>query len=272
MEARLFFSHWHMIDQIMTRIRDFRECPVKRVMRGAQCGTDYLVRRMILLAAVRPPVRKTGVKSIKLNTAVLKTERGTDQLGSAICTVFYNQEPLAELNASSASTITQEWDAFSKKLYHVSSELLGFRRKRHREWFNENIQEIARIISEKNKAHNNFLSQPSIANKQRWKDLQQQVQLTTRILHIKWWKQQARYIQACAGEGSIQAFYIGIKRVSGPTSSNICTIEDADGTTLLKEKDRILKRWIEYYTQLLNSSNVADPAVLEVLPWLNPVQ
>ena len=71
-------SQWHMIDHYMTRRRDFRECLVTRVMRGAQCGTDHLMQRMTLFADVRPSVRMTGVKFKKLNTAVLKTERGME--------------------------------------------------------------------------------------------------------------------------------------------------------------------------------------------------
>ena len=265
-------GHWHMIDHIITRRRDFRECLVTRVMRGAQCGTDHLMQRMTLLASVRPPVRKTGVKSKKFNTAVLRTERGTEQLVSAISTVLCDHEPLAEPNASSSLSITQEWDTLSKKLCHVSAEVLGFKRKRHRDWFDENDEEIAHIISEKNKAHNNFLSRPSLANRQRWKDLQRQVQITTRNLKNQWWEQQAQDIQTCADEGRVQAFYEGIKRVSGPLSNNICPIKDADGTTLLKDNDMILKRWAGYYTQLLNNSNPTDPGVLDELPWLPPVE
>ena len=264
-------GHLHMIDHIITRKRDFSECLVTRVMRGAECGTDHLMQRMILRAAVRPPVRKTGVKSRKLNTAVLQTDRGVEQLGSTISTMLYDQEPIAEPTTSSPSAITREWTVLSKKLYLASTQVLGFRRKKHRDWFDENNEELTRLINEKNRAHNNYLSRRSLANKQRWKDLQQHVQRTTRDLRNTWWEQQARDIQACADEGRVQAFYEGIKRVSGPLSNNICPIKDADGTTLLKDNDRILKRWAGYYTQLLNSSNPTDPGVLDELPRLPPV-
>ena len=139
-------------------------------------------------------------------------------------------------------------------------------RKKHRDWFHENNQKRAHIISEGNKAHKNFLSRPCKANKQRYKYLQREVQLTTRILQNTWWEQQARDMQACADEGRVQNFYEGIKRVSGPISGNTCPIKDTDGTKLLKDNDKIWKRGAEHYPQLLNNSTVTYPAILEEVP------
>ena len=207
-----------------------------------------------------------------LNTAILQTERGVEQLGAAISTALRGQEPIAESTTDSSSAITRDWGALSKKLHQISTETMGFKRRRHRDWFDENNDEIARVIAEKNKAHNNYLSKPTEINKQRWKDLQRQVQSTTRTLQNAWWEQQARDIQECADEGRVQAFYEGIKRVTGPLLNNICPIKDADGTTLLKDNERILKRWAGYYTQLLNNSNPTDPAVLHELPRLPTVR
>ena len=41
--------------------------------------------------------------------------------------------------------------------------------------------------------------------------------------------------------------------------------------TLLKDNNSILRRWAEYYSDLLNSSNPTDPTILDELPQLPSV-
>ena len=68
----------------------------------------------------------------------------------------------------------------------------------------------------------------------------------------------------------MQAFYEGIKKVSGPTRNKTCPIKDSEGT-LLKDNGKILERWAEYYCNLLNSANPTDRSVVEELPQLPTV-
>ena len=104
-----------------------------------------------------------------------------------------------------------------RKLYHVGVEQLGFQKKRHQDWFDENDVEIANIIAEKNSAHNNYICRPTRASKQKLK-LKQQAQRFIREVKDKWWETNARDIQRYADEGRKQAFYESIKKVSGPVS------------------------------------------------------
>ena len=41
--------------------------------------------------------------------------------------------------------------------------------------------------------------------------------------------------------------------------------------TLLKDNNSILRRWAEYYSDLLNSSNPTDPTILDELPRIPTV-
>ena len=259
-------GHGHMIDHVITRKDDMSECLSSRSMRGAQCNTDHMMQRVIIVATVRPPVRKTGMRAKRLNTALLKNEQKVLELKHSISGILAQPES----TRMNQQDVTEEWASLSKRLYDTSVEQLGFQKKRHQDWFDENEEEIANTIAEKNKAHNKYLCRPTRANKQKWKEMQQRVQRVTRELKDKWWENNAREIQRCADEGRIQAFYESIKKVSGPVSSSICPIKDTDGT-LLKDNDKILKRWAEYYSSLLNSSNPTDQSILEELPQLPTV-
>ena len=84
---------------------------------------------------------------------------------------------------------------------------------------------------------------------------------TDRELKNSWWENNAKEIQLCADTGRIQAFYEGIKKVSGPTRNKTCPIKDSEGT-LLKDNGKILERWAEYYSNLLNSANPTDRSVV----------
>ena len=260
-------GHWHTLDHIIIRKRDLAECIITRVMRGAQCDTDHMMQRAILVAAVRPPIKKTGISTKRFNTSKLLTECGAAEFQRAVSAEIGQLDAGAGLDTPN---VTESWGALSDKLRTVCTEVLGYRRKRHQDWFDENNDEIVHIVAQKNQAHNNYLSRPTPNNKKKWKDLQRLVQQVTRDLQNSWWVQRARDIQASADEGRIQAFYEGIKSVTGPIKNNISPIRDRDGT-LLKDSEKILKRWAEYYSELLNSSHPVDESAVEELPELPPV-
>ena len=207
-----------MIDHIITRRRDLSECLTSRVMRSTQCSTDHMMQRTSNVASVRPPVRKKGMTSRKLNTVLLKSERTAMELenliSNTLCADMQNSST-SVVSTENLPEVTEEWAMLSKKLYDTSAEQLEFQKKRHRDWLDESNEEIVTIVKEKNLTHNNYLSRPTRANKLKWKELQRRVQRTTRDAKDKWWGDQARIKQRCADEGRIQAFYEGIKRVSG---------------------------------------------------------
>ena len=51
----------------------------------------------------------------------------------------------------------------------------------------------------------------------------------------------------------------------------IISVQSTMNTALLKDSEKILKRWAEHYSKLLNSSNPVDRSAIEELPQLPPV-
>ena len=67
-------GHWHMIDHVVTRRHDAKECRVTRVMRGAECSSVHLMQRTVLSMKIRPPICKRGISSRKLITKFPKPQ------------------------------------------------------------------------------------------------------------------------------------------------------------------------------------------------------
>ena len=124
-------------------------------MRGAQCDTDHMMQRAILVAAVRPPIKKTGISTKRFNTSKLLTEYGAAEFRRAVSAEVGQLDAGAGLDTPN---VTESWGALSDKLRTVCTEVLGYRRKRHQDWFDENNDEIVHIVAQKNQAHNNYLS------------------------------------------------------------------------------------------------------------------
>ena len=154
-------GHWHMLDHIAIRKRDARECRLTRVMRGAECSTDHLMQRTLLSSKIRPPVRKKGMTSRKINVNQLKLNTVAQEFQARIATAL--EEPLRQDSANISNT----WAGIAKKLYEDATESLGFKTKKHQDWFDENDDELTELVAEKNRAHNNYIALPSRTNRAR---------------------------------------------------------------------------------------------------------
>ena len=252
-------GHWHMLDHVAIRKRDSKECCSTRVMRGADCGSDHRMQRSILNLKIRPPIRKRGVTSRKLNTNLLHTDTVSLQFREA------TSNNLAQQLVNPIQNLDEDWCTTADRLLETAVDTLGYQKKRHRDWFDENDAELTRLVDQKNSAHDRYLSQPTRANKQSWTSLRAELQRESRRLKNEWWVAQAQEIQKCADEGRVQGFYDAIKRVNGPRTNITCPLKSTDGV-LLKDKAAILARWAEYFKDLLNAANPTDPTVIAQLP------
>ena len=71
----------------------------------------------------------------------------------------------------------------------------------------------------------------------------------------EWWLGKAKEIQSYADSNETQKFYEAIKAIYGPSQHSINPVKSKDGTTLIKDRQGIIQRWAEHFSQLLNSLN-----------------
>ena len=77
-----------------------------------------------------------------------------------------------------------------------------------------------------------------------------------------WLSSKADEIQPFADRKDVQKFFDGLKTVYGPQSPGPTPLLSADGTSLLTDKEAIVKRWAEYFDSVLNRpSSINDEAI-----------
>ena len=67
-----------------------------------------------------------------------------------------------------------------------------------------------------------------------------------------WLSSKAGEIQSFADRKDMKKFFDALKTVYGPQSSGTTPLLSADGTSLLTDKEAILKRWAEHFDSVLN--------------------
>ena len=75
-----------------------------------------------------------------------------------------------------------------------------------------------------------------------------------------------REIQGYADANDTHNFYNAIKHAYGPTTNTTAPVKSRDGSELIKDMERISRRWAEHYELLLNGGLLPNHDVLNDLP------
>lgn len=256
-------KQWHLLDYVITRRKDTRDVYITHAMRGADCWTDHRMIISKLQVTVRPPVRLRKAGKKRLDCARLEEAEAQNSLRRSIAGKLQDiDSPL-----SPDGSVDDNWTCLSSKLYEAAAESIGYRRKRHQDWFDENSESIQTMLDTMHKAHNAVLNNPtSWRLKQHWKTARKEVQLILRKLKNDWWTGKAREIEEFAVKNDMHNFYNAVKSVHGPKNSSLSPVKSADGSTLIKDQKQVVDRWAEHFQALLNQPATPDLAVLEELP------
>ena len=133
-------KHWHMIDYIITRRRDLQDINSVKVMRGAECWTDHRLVRSKLRLKVRSRFHRKAITPRKLDVDKLHLEENRNSLIAGINSL----EPLNQENM---------WEDFKEKIYTTAKDVIGIRKRKHQDWFDDNDEEIRRLLKEKHQLH-----------------------------------------------------------------------------------------------------------------------
>ena len=88
-----------------------------------------------------------------------------------------------------------------------------------------------------------------------------------------WLRKKADEIQSFADRKDMKKFFDALKTVYGPQSSGTTPLLSADGTSLLTDKEAILKRWAEHFDGVLNRPSSINDEAINRLPQVecNPL-
>ena len=176
------------------------------------------------------------------------------------------QKKLCELlPALPVDTDTAEhaWTVFRDAVFTAAETALGFCKRKHQDWFDQNDQDILTLIEAKRSAHAAWLSDKNSASKHsHFKQLRRQVQSRTRELKNAWWADKATEVQNHADNKRSKEFYAGLKSIFGPVQCTTALIRNRDGM-LLTDKEDILKQWTLHFSTLLNRTSEVTNEALE---------
>lgn len=139
-------KHWHLI-VIIVRGTDLRGVHITRAMRGAECWTDHRMTIAMLKVRMRPAVHLRKSTKCKLHCARLQEAEVRNTFRCSLAKQLENTESLLGIEGTTTKC------TLSASLYEAAAQAIGYNRKRHQDWFNENSSEISALLTSMHKPH-----------------------------------------------------------------------------------------------------------------------
>ena len=207
-----------------------------KTMCGADCWTDHrlVVSKLNLhIQPVRRPQGKKVPKKLDLQAETRQQEASIRQrsLQPFRCT------------GTQLEDVDESWTVFRDTVHSSSMDSLGPVSRKHQDWFDENDKEIQGLLEEKHQKHKAYLrNTSSVSSKTAYSNICKPVQTRLRDVQDSWLRKKADEIQSFADRKDMKTFFDALKIVYGPQSSGTTPLLSADGTSLLTDKEAILKR------------------------------
>ena len=150
-----------------------------RAMQGAECWTKHWFVRAKLNFVVKPRNRSCGTKLPKrLRVAGLKNAAVKEKLVKEIENI----------------TCENSWKDFKVSVYSDYERILSFRKRKNRDWFDENDVTIQSLLESKSKAYNALSkcvtgSHELLSLKSRFNSIKTKIQRALRKMQNTWWSE-----------------------------------------------------------------------------------
>ena len=174
----------------------------------------------------------------------------------------------------SSKDVDEGWTVFRDTVHSSAMDSLGPVFRKHQDWFDENDNEIQGLLEEKHQKHKAYLrNTSSVSSKTAYSNICKTVQTRLRDMQDSWLRKKADEIQSFADRKDMKKFFDALKTVYGPQSSETTPLLSADGTSLLTDKEAILKRWAEHFDGVLNRPSSINDEAINRLPQVecNPL-
>ena len=118
-----------------------------------------------------------------------------------------------------------------------------------------------------------LINTSSVSNKTAYSNIYKTVQTMFSDMQDSWLRKKADEIQSFADRKDMKKSFDALKTVYGPQSSGTTPLLSADGTSLLTDKEAILKRWAEHFDGVLNRPSSINDEAINRLPQVecNPL-
>ena len=250
-------KQWHLIDYVIVRRRDMSDVHNVASLRGADCWSDHSLVRGKFCFSIHPKCRRSNTLTLPRQLDVSKLKNSDDRAAF--------QQTISTINNTSS------WEDLCDKILEVSKDTLGFKKANHRDWFDENDNEISQILSQKNDLRQALLQtnlDPEKRNEleAELKKVKAEAQSYVRGMKDRWWSALAEDMQSAADRNDSKQLYSLMKQAYGPKVAKIVPLRSSDGSKLFSTMEDISGRWKEHFNELLNRDSNVDSETLANIP------
>lgn len=136
------------------------------------------------------PIRRPNKK---LNCKALNDLSNIEALSRSIA---QRLNTIPETNPNSINLNINEWFNLREIIHQAAADSLGYAQRRHRHCFDENSEEISKLLTAKNKAHDALLLNPLSATlRANWRALRSETQRKLREMENDWRQARSRALQ-----------------------------------------------------------------------------
>ncbi|KAJ1204188.1 hypothetical protein NDU88_007969 [Pleurodeles waltl] len=150
--------------------------------------------------------------------------------------------------------------------YNIALAHLDQNTHKHQDWFNDNAEDIQKLLDEKREAFRSLQQDTtSISKKVAYNSIKGKVHTKLREMQDSWLSRKAYGTQKYADNNNSKCFYLALKTIYRPRSSGTSPLLRVDGSTLLTNKNTILKGWAEHFNNVLSSHSSIDAEAIDCM-------
>ena len=213
-------GHWHLLDYVITRQRDRQEVMVTKALRTADdCWSDHRpVFSLLRLRWRKKPTLRANTPRKKYNISAFQDPQFVEQYRAAL------EHQLD--GCPSADDPDAAWDDLKAAIAKAAQETIGYAKRRHQDWFDDNDVTVASLIERKRRARLAWEDCPSSTTKKAaFQRAKAEAQTALRNMQNDWWTKKAEEIQGFADRHESRNFYAAIREVYGPWKPSLHTVE-----------------------------------------------
>jgi len=259
-------KHWHQLDHVLARQRDRGDVLLTRSMPGADdCWTDH----RLVVSRVRLNLRRV-TRSNTSGCSVRRFDCGRIRL-PAVMNEYraHLEEKLDRHRETEYMNVEDEWQSLRETVTSAAESILGFSTVKHKDWFDEQDEEIAQLIEQKRRARLLYEHRPTQEHKHQFSNARRICQSRIRELQNSWWQKKSEELQRQADRNDMRGFFEGTKELYGPLKCHSSSLLDATGEALVSNPTDILQRWREHFEVLLNDHAQTEDDLLHKVPLHN---
>ena len=180
-------KHWHLIDYVIVRAEDQKNVHLTRAVTGADgCWSDHrLIRSRMTLHMSRSSRSDNNSQRKRFNLAALEDPSVVEDLQASI------NNSLRCITTD--DSVEAHWDKIKSSIDSSCALVLGYTRRKHKDWFDDNNVQITDMVAKKRSAFVAWQADPSSQLKRDvHRKAKAEVQKLTRQLKNDWWKAEQR--------------------------------------------------------------------------------